>query len=126
MKWLLLVGAARHYLWPHFPVAMQGMASKGLGAMAILILLAVVWWQSDRSRLLTAILLWWAWEETQVAMCSIAYMHAPWPVEPGQAICHALTGLDVGAFGVLFVAILSYRSIGVRHYTTNSKGKRSE
>ena len=114
MRWLLLIGAARHYLWPHFPVAMQGMASKGLGAMAILVLLAVVWFKSDRSKSLTAILLWWAWEETQVAMCSVAYMHSPWTVEPGQAICHALTGLDLGAFGILCVAVLAYRTAPVK------------
>ena len=114
MKWLLLIGAARHYLWPHFPPELQGMASKGLGAVAILVLLAVVWFKSDRSKALGLILLWWAWEETQVAMCSVAYMFSPWSVEPGQGICHALTGLDLGALGVLFVAVLAYRSAPVR------------
>ena len=114
MKWLLLIGAARHYLWPHFPPELQGMASKGLGAVAILVLLAVVWFKSDRSKAMGLILLWWAWEETQVAMCSVAYMFSPWAVEPGQGICHALTGLDLGAFGVLFVAVLAYRSAPVR------------
>lgn len=122
MKWLLLIGAARHYLWPHFPIPMQGMASKGLGAMAILVLLAVVWFKSGRSKSLTAILLWWAWEETQVAMCSVAYMHSPWAVEPGQAICHALTGLDLGAFGILCVAVLAYRTAPVNSYSADKQG----
>ena len=122
MKWLLLIGAARHYLWPHFPPELQGMASKGLGAVAILVLLAVVWFKSDRSKAMGLILLWWAWEETQVAMCSVAYMLSPWAVEPGQGICHALTGLDLGALGVLFVAVLAYRSAPVNVYSIDKQG----
>lgn len=98
------------------------MASKGLGAMAILVLLAVVWFKSDRSKALGLILLWWAWEETQVAMCSVAYMHKPWSVEPGQAICHALTGLDLGALGVLFVAVLAYRTAPVSSCSIDKRG----
>ena len=98
------------------------MASKGLGAVAILVLLAVVWFKSDRSKALGLILLWWAWEETQVAMCSVAYMLSPWAVEPGQGICHALTGLDLGALGVLFVAVLAYRSAPVNVYSIDKQG----
>jgi hypothetical protein len=105
---LLLVGACRHYLWPHFPAELQGMASKGLGAAAVLYLLAVVW-RLAPSRPLAWVLLWWAWEELQVLICSAAYMVEPWHVEVGEGICSARFGFDIGAAGIMFVALLAYR-----------------
>lgn len=105
---LLLVGASRHYLWPHFPAELQGMASKGFGAAAVLCLLAVVWRQGP-SRSLGWVLAWWAWEELQVVLCSLAYMHTPWSVEPGQGICSARIGFELGAAGILAVAALAHR-----------------
>ena len=104
---LLLVGAMRHYLWPHFPAELQGMASKGLGAAAVLCLLFVVWRQSP-SRPLALVFAWWAWEELQIVLCSVAYMHTPWTVEPGQGICSARIGLDIGAAGILAVAAITH------------------
>lgn len=105
---LLAVAAARHYLWQHFPIEAQGMASKGLGAAALLVLLAVVW-HGNRSRPLALVLCWWAWEETQVLLCSFAYMHTPWTVEPGRGICSAAVGFDIGAAGILAVAVIAHK-----------------
>ena len=104
---LLAVAAARHYLWVNFPLEAQGMASKGLGSAAVLVLLAVVW-HGNRSRPLALVLCWWAWEETQVLLCSLAYMRAPWTVEPGQGICSAAVGFDIGAAGILAVAVIAH------------------
>ena len=109
---LLAVAAARHYLWVHVPIEAQGMASKGLGAAAVLVLLAVVW-HGNRSRPLALVLCWWAWEETQVLLCSFAYMQMPWTVEPGQAICSARVGFDIGAAGILAVAVIAHNLIGL-------------
>lgn len=105
---LLAVAACRHYAWQHFPIEAQGMASKGLGAAAVLVLLAVVW-HGNKSRPLALVLCWWAWEEAQVLLCSFAYMQTPWVVEPGQAICSARVGFDIGAAGILAVAVIAHK-----------------
>jgi predicted membrane metal-binding protein len=102
----LAVAATRHYLWPHFPAEMQGMVSKGCGAAAILFLLGVCAWRS--SRLLLLVIAYWAWEELQVVLCSGLYLVEPWEVQPGQGICSAKIGLDLGALGILIVAGLLY------------------
>ena len=114
---LLAVAAARHYLWQHFAIEAQGMASKGLGAAAVLVLLAVVW-HGNKSRPLALVLCWWAWEEMQVLLCSFAYMQAAWVVEPGQGICSAAVGFDIGAAGILAVAAIAHNLTsltGVKH-----------
>lgn len=110
---LLAVGVARHYLWPHFPAELQGMASKGMGAMATLLLLALVY-RANRSKPLALVLCWWAWEEAQTALCSLAYLAQPWTVEAGQGICSARVGFDLGAAGLLAIAAIAYRLIPVR------------
>ena len=106
---LLLTGFFRHYGWGPAFVApeLAGIASKGLGAAAILSLLVIVWLRSDRSRLLAGVMLWWAWEETQVVTCSALYAWHPWPVQAGQPICSALAGLEIGSIGILAIALLA-------------------
>lgn len=89
----------RHYVWDKFPPELQGHAWKLCSALCILGLLALLW----QSR-------WWpvfavfAFEETQVAMCSAWYMVEPWHVPEGMATCSAKAGLDMGAIGVMLVA----------------------
>jgi hypothetical protein len=61
---LLLVGACRHYVWPLFPPEARGWVAKGLGAFAIMCLLAVVW--QIASVWTKAVIAWWAVEESQV------------------------------------------------------------
>jgi hypothetical protein len=104
---LLLVGSVRHYAWQIVPPHLAGMVSKGLGGAAILCLLALLWCRTSKSRLLAGVMMWWAWEETQVVVCSALYAWRPWTVEPGQAMCSALTGLNLDAIGVLAVALLA-------------------
>lgn len=85
---------------------MAGLASKALGAAAILYLLAVVW---EHTRAGAAIFLWWAWEELQVLTCTAWFMVEPWPVAQGQAICSAKLGFDLGAVGILILALVLMR-----------------
>lgn len=89
---------------------MAGLASKALGAAAILYLLAVVW---EHTRAGAAIFLWWAWEELQVLTCTAWFMVDPWPVAQGQAICSAKAGFDLGAAGVLILSLVLMRQCEV-------------
>ena len=90
----------RHYVWDKFPPELQGEAWKLASALCILGLLALVWNAK-----------WWpvfavfAFEELQVAICSAWYMVEPWHVPDGMAVCSAKAGIDLGAFGVMFVAL---------------------
>ena len=116
---LLLVGACRHYGWQHFPVELQGMASKGLGAAAILCLLCVVYAHAKPA---WPVLAWWAWEECQVLLCSVAYMAEPWTVAPGVGICSSRIGFDIGAAGIMCVAYLAHR-VTLSNLTGSKSGK---
>lgn len=111
---LLVAMAGRHYLYDAWPPELRGLASKALGALALLILVWVVHSLAPRSSALTAIALWWSVEEVQVALCSFAFMARPWPVQVGQSICSARLDLDLGAIGIVVVFWLSlyvYRSL---------------
>ena len=113
IRWLLLVGVLRHYAWPYVPPELQGMASKGLGAAAILALLVCVWLLAERHRMLLPVMLWWAWEEMQVVVCAASYIVEPWTVEAGQGICSARIGFDLGALGLVAVAFFAIRMLSV-------------
>lgn len=105
---LLLVGAWRHYGWALFDGPTRALVSKASGAAAICFLLWIVWKHAGTKWALP-VFLWWAWEETQVVLCSVWFIHAPWPIEPGQAMCSAKAGFDIGALGIVFVAVLAFR-----------------
>lgn len=102
---LLLVGTARHYGWAMAEVATRGLVSKALGGMAILALLWIVHGLTH-SRLLLPVLLWWAWEELQVVTASVWFIFDPWPVPAGESMLSARAGFDLGAAGILVVALL--------------------
>lgn len=126
---IFLLAAARHYGSQFFPVGFRGMASKGFGAATILVMMWVLYYAAPRAtvqldiparwrrlRALFArflpltitplfwVFAWWTFEEAQVLLCSFAYIWRPWEVAPGQAICSALVGLDLGAIGICLVA----------------------
>jgi len=94
----------REVAWAWFPAPLQGMASKGRGALLVLVLLAAVWRLSSRSGWLTAAVAYGAWSALQTAICSAAYMVEPWAVPPGVGICSARIDFDLGALGVLVAA----------------------
>ena len=105
---LLAIGAFRHYGWALAPADQRGVASKLLGAAATLSLLWLVR-KAYAGRLVSMVALWWAWEELQTVICSAWYLAAPWPVLQGQAICSAKAGIDIGALGIMIVALLAAR-----------------
>jgi len=102
--------------WAWFPPELQGMASKGLGGLLVLVLLAVVWLQSARSGWLDAAIAYGAWSALQTLLCSFAYMVEPWTVPPGVGICSARLDLDLGALGLLVAALFAMRASGVNVY----------
>ncbi len=106
----------RESAWSWFPVDLQGMASKGLGALLVLVLLAAVWLLSSRSGWLMAAMAYGAWSALQTLLCACAYMVEPWTVPPGQGICSARIGFDLGALGLLAAAWFALRASPVRSY----------
>ena len=105
---LLLIVAAREHLWIFLPPHLQGMASKGLGAALVLVLLSMVHRLAPPSKALLAVLLVAAWYSLQTLICSAAYMIEPWDVPPGVGICSARIGFDLGALGLLVLAGLAH------------------
>lgn len=85
------------------------MASKGLGGVAVLTLVWVNFYLL-REALFLPLVAWWSFEELQVIICSAWYLVDPWPVPEGGAICSAKAGIDLGAFGILAVALLAWMS----------------
>lgn len=119
---LLAVGGFRHYGWALFPPDLAGVASKGLGGLAILALIFAIL-ASKESLLCWAVGIWWAFEEAQVVLCSALWMVNPWHVPKGQAMCSARVGFDIGALSVIIVAALA---LAVNTYSRhNSKGSQN-
>lgn len=104
----------REVAWAWFPAELQGMASKGLGALLVLVLLGAVWLLSSRSGWLMAAMAYGAWSALQTAICSAAYMVEPWTVPPGVGICSARIDFDLGALGLLAAAWFALRASPVR------------
>lgn len=110
---LLLVGAARHYGWELAPDAMvggvhaKGVLAKGLtGAATVFLLLVVA--ALVRTRMVAAVCAWWCFEELQVALCSFWFLVEPWPIRPGYPMCSEAVGFDLGALGIMIVAVLLF------------------
>lgn len=103
---VFLIAAFRNYAWGVFPPEMRGSASKALGALALLGMMLITY-QLKPSKLLAVVMIWWAWEETQTVVCSVAYMIDPWAVPVGQSICSARIGFDLGAIGLVVIALLA-------------------
>jgi hypothetical protein len=99
---------ARHYGWGLVPPELAGVASKMLGALASLVFLALIAMAWRRKAVWLACA-YGAWEYGQTAFCSAAYMVKPWPIVPGQPMCSAWVGLDVGFLGLMFAAFVVYR-----------------
>jgi hypothetical protein len=113
---LMAVLVLREVGWSLAPAELQGMASKGLGAFLVLVLLAAVWLRWPRSGWLDAATGYGAWSALQTLLCSCAYMASPWTVPPGVGICSARVGFDLGALGLLVAALFAMRASGVNSY----------
>lgn len=107
---LLLIGVGRNYGWLLVSPAQMGVASKALGAIASLAMLCIIW-SLVSSKLLTLVIGWYAFEETQTSICSVMYLIEPWPVEVGQSMCSARVGFDIGAIGIFVVGLIAYKLV---------------
>ncbi len=114
--WLVAVVLLRDVGWVWVPAELQGMASKGLGALLVLFLLGVLWRLAERSRWLLAGVAYGAWSALQTLICSVAFMVQPWEVPPGVGICSARIDFDLGALGLMFAAWFAVRASHVKSY----------
>ena len=113
---LLAIMAVRHYAWQWVPAEHAGDVSKALGALAALGLLwLLAGYRQPGDDLARWALLLYAWHEASVVLCVAWFIHAPWPIAPGQAMCSARVGFDLSALGLLVVAVLASR--GMRKHT---------
>jgi hypothetical protein len=112
----------REVAWTWAPVELQGMASKGLGAFLVLVLLAAVWRLSSRSGWLMAAIGYGAWSALQTLLCSVGYMVEPWTVPAGQGICSARLDFDLGALGLVIAAWFAVRASPVTPYRLHDQG----
>ena len=105
---LLITMTLRHYAWRWVPADHAGEASKALGAVAALSLL---WLLAGYRRPGDGLAFWalalYALHEASAALCATWFIFAPWPILQGQAMCSAKLGFDLGALGLLLVAILA-------------------
>lgn len=109
---LLVIMALRHYAWRWVPVEHAGMVSKALGSVAALVLL---WLLSSYLRPADKLAAWalvlYALHEASAVLCATWFIVAPWPIATGQAMCSAKIGFDLGALGLLLVALLASRGM---------------
>ena len=121
---MLLTGAARHYGWELAPGALGGVASKGLGGAAALLLLCLTCWLV-RHRAVWLVAAWWIFEELQIVLCTAAWIfQGPWPVDPGQAMCSARAGFDIGAATIVVVGLLAIYVLPVNSYRSKENEER--
>ncbi len=105
---ILALGVLRNYGWVPFPPELMGIVSKALGGLALLGVVPFVW-KAYPSRLMWYVLAWWSFEATQILLCSTLYAIKPWEVPTGQSICSVGIGLDLGAIGIMLVALILWR-----------------
>lgn len=102
---LLTLCAARHYGWALVDPEIAGIVSKMLGSIAAIGLLAIIWMQSRPVGLIAFIVgSWYAFEELQTVVCSALYLIEPWAIKPGQAMCSAKVGVDIGLVGIIAIS----------------------
>jgi hypothetical protein len=121
---VLAVVACRNYAWGWFEPAQRGIVSKGLGAATILYLLILLY-RAQPSKALGLVVAYGAFEELQTIICSAAYFFKPWEVPQGQSICSARLDFDLGAIGVMFLALTLHKvCLPVRPDSTKTYEKR--
>lgn len=109
---LLLIGTVAQFGWHHAPVDAQGDVWNASQALLVLLLLGLCANAYRSIWMLSVVLLVGAWQAL-TAVCSLAYLAAPWPVLPGQAQCSAAVDFPLGAVGLwlalLLIALISQR-----------------
>lgn len=117
---ILALGVLRHYGWVPFDPELRGIASKALGGLALLGVVPFIW-KAYPSRLMWYVLAWWSFEATQILLCSTLYAIKPWVVPTGQSICSVGIGLDLGAIGIMLVALILWKINCKTLQVTNGK-----
>jgi len=120
---LILIGATRHYGWALWPDSLRGSASKMLGALAALCLIGIVVYLAQ-SRVVLLPAAWYAFEETQTAICSAAYMVKPWAVPVGTSICSARLDFDIAAVSVLLLALLLWHPVRLTYGQNKTEARK--
>jgi hypothetical protein len=120
--YLVAIVIVRHYGAQWFDPEIRGAVSKGLGGLAMLAVVPLLY-RAAPSRLVAWVLAVWSFEALQIALCSFGYALEPWPVLPGQPICSAKIGFDLGALGILIIAAVLL-SI-VKAYRAQNQGGRA-
>lgn len=105
---ILALGVLRHYGWIVFDPETRGIVSKALGGLALLGVVPFIY-RAYPSKLMWYVLAWWTFESLQILLCSTLYAIAPWEVPTGQSICSVGIGLDLGAIGIMLVALILWR-----------------
>ena len=90
------------------------MASKGLGSIATLVLLALIL-RYRPSKPVFCVIAWYAFMELQTVACSVWYIFEPWAAPLGQPICSAKVGFDLGAIGIMITAYLLWALTNNNH-----------
>lgn len=119
---LLVLGVLKHYAWPLFAANQQTSVWTMAGAVTTIMLvitLAVVCvgqFDIPRRAAQAAVLvaLWWIGEELVVFGCEVLYLVRPM-VPTGDERCSAQLGVNVSAYGLLVVALLTLRLGPGRH-----------
>ncbi len=106
---LLLLGVVRHVLWEH--VQAQALVWNLCGALAMGVLLFLVWRQ-NQSIAVGLVVLWWQYEEALVALCSTWRIFDWWYVGHGEEQCSARLGFKVGAFSLVLIGALIAKVTG--------------
>lgn len=105
---LLLFGVAAHFAWHAAPVELQADTWNASGALFVLLLLALLA-SAYGSRDVWAVCLLLGLWQLMVAGCSLLFMLAPWPVQPGQAQCSARLDFPVGLLSAWLASLLAVR-----------------
>lgn len=106
--YLLVLLTLRYYGWIPFDPELRGIASKALGGVALLGVIPFIW-KAYPSKAMLAVLALWSFEGTQTVLCSTLWAIKPWEVPTGQSICSVGIGLDLGAIGIMLVALILWR-----------------
>lgn len=105
---VLLAGVLKHYAWDLFDPGLKGVAAKGLGSLAMLALLGAVLYLAW-SRAMAMVVAWFAFEEAQTVICTSAWLIKPWVLDPNRAMCSQRLDFDLGAIGVMAIAVILWR-----------------
>ena len=124
---LLGLCVVRHYGWLAWAIEDRGTASKMLGSVAALGLLAIILhlvWERVNF-LLGAVFAAYAFEELQTVLWTIAYMHEPWEVAPGQSLGSSRIEFDIGAASLLGLAWLAWKLAAPVNYDSTAEKERA-